>query len=70
MTYPTGKKLLVIGASEAVIDPEEVKKQIKGQVIPVLSQKFTFNEEIGVFTERELKATPGILSEFLGLSSA
>jgi hypothetical protein len=68
ITYPTGRKLLVIGVSEVVIDAEEVKRQIKERVIPALSQKFTFNEEIGVFTERELKGDPMILAKFLGLS--
>ncbi len=60
MSYPAGKKLLVIGVSEVVIDPDEVKKHIKEQVIPALSRKFGFNEEIGVFTERELKETLGL----------
>jgi hypothetical protein len=70
MTYPRGKKLLIIGVSDAVIDPEEVKKQIKEQVIPVLSRKFNLSEDIGVFTERELKQAPQILGQFLAVSAA
>jgi hypothetical protein len=69
MTYPAGKKLLVIGVSEAVIDPEEVKRQIKERVLPVLSQKFNLNEDIGVFTERELNVAPEGLVQFLGLNA-
>ncbi len=70
LTYPKCRKLLVIGASVVVTDPVEVKRQIKEQVIPVLSQSFARSQEIGVFTERELKEAPGILSEFLGRSVA
>jgi hypothetical protein len=69
ITYPTGKKLLVIGASEAVKDPTEVKRHIKEQVLPVLSRKYALEAEVAVFTERELKDEPRILAEFLGLSA-
>lgn len=67
MSYPAGKKLLVIGFSEVVIDADEVKKHIKEKVIPVLSHKLALNEDIGVFTERELKKAPDSLVRFLGL---
>jgi len=43
---------LVIGGSVVVVDPGQVKKDLQEQVIPVLSQKFSFGEEIRVFTER------------------
>jgi hypothetical protein len=68
MTYPAAKKVLVIGASIVVRDPNETKKHIKEQVLPVLSQKLGINEEIGIFTERELKESPRGLLSFLGMN--
>jgi hypothetical protein len=70
ITHPAGRKLLVIGASEAVPNPEEVKKHITERVLPALQHKFHFNEEVGVFTESELREAPKRVSSFLGLTSS
>ena len=70
ITHPAGRKLLVIGASEAVPNSEEVKRHITEQVLPALQHKFHFNEEIGVFTESELREAPERVSSFLGLASS
>jgi hypothetical protein len=70
ITHPAGRKLLVIGASKAVPNPEEVKKHITERVLPALQHKFHFNEEVGVFTESELREAPERISSFLGLTSS
>jgi len=69
ITYPVVRKVLVIGVSEAVLDPDAMKKHITEQVLPTLCQKLSFNEEIGIFTEAELRKAPQELSKFLGLTS-
>lgn len=39
-------------------DPHAVKMESKENVIPLFSQKCALNQDIGVFTERELKEAP------------
>ena len=63
--HPARKRILVIGVSDAVSDPEAVKEHITERVMPTLSHVFGFKEEIGVFTERELMEAPEKLAAFL-----
>lgn len=67
VTHPASKKILVIGISGGFADTNAAKRHIQERVIPLLVRKLGVKQEIGVFTERELKETPTALALFLGV---
>lgn len=69
LVHPTPKRILVIGRtrSKKTHSAMKVKKEIVEDVLPALRQLMARPPDVGVFTEAELRLTPKLLGEYLGL---
>jgi len=70
VTHPEPKKILVIGRSKVVPFPSQLKKEILQDVLPVLQSLLKVQADIGVFTESELRLSPNVLAQFIGLGES
>jgi hypothetical protein len=68
LTYPTGRKLLVIGRSKRATgsdNPASLCNNLRRNVLPAVGQALATNPDVGIFTELELRFNPDVLRQFL-----
>jgi hypothetical protein len=68
LTYPKGRKLLVIGRSKRATgsdNPASLCNNLRRSVLPAVAQVLASKPDIGIFTELELRFNPDVLRQFL-----
>jgi len=68
LTYPRGRKLLILGRSKRATgcdSPARLREDIEKKVLPALGRVFASKPCVGIFTELQLRSNPDILKGFL-----